>query len=301
MSASSSAPLQTPLCHLRLRLNWVGRYRWQAGVTADPGWRDGRLNADHTFMLYWAGQGRLLARSGWIELQPGTCVLMHAGWHYQKQEQDPENPLGMNFFHFDFIDVEGRVQTVPSEMLPERLSVPDALLADALMRRVLELRWQAEHEAKSPDGADSSKIALADDLFQSLVRDVLDYSAESVGGTETPAERRQKKLIARAALSMEEAPGQPVDLGILAGQAGYSVDHFTRIFREYTGLSPRNYANRCRLNAARKMLRETSLLIKEISEVLGYENEFYFSRAFKKETGASPRAWRQGNLRIAEK
>jgi AraC family transcriptional regulator, transcriptional activator of pobA len=43
---------------------------------------------------------------------------------------------------------------------------------------------------------------------------------------------------------------------------------------------------------AKKYLEDTPLMIKEISWKLGYEDQYYFSRVFKKQTGFSPRQYR---------
>jgi AraC-like DNA-binding protein len=51
-----------------------------------------------------------------------------------------------------------------------------------------------------------------------------------------------------------------------------------------------------RINRARQLLELTAMSIKEIAAEVGYENPFYFSLRFKKQTGTSPRDYRQKQI-----
>jgi AraC-like DNA-binding protein len=79
-----------------------------------------------------------------------------------------------------------------------------------------------------------------------------------------------------------------------ADACGISESSFYSIFKEWSGCSPIEYRNRIRIAAARSMLENTNLQISEIAFAVGFEDPYYFSRFFKKETGASPRAFRNG-------
>ena len=76
---------------------------------------------------------------------------------------------------------------------------------------------------------------------------------------------------------------------------GYS--NFRRVFRQYTGLSPAKYIQQVRIGRAKEALTNTSKPVKEIAYETGYENEDYFSTAFRRITGIPPlvyRAFTQG-------
>lgn len=66
-------------------------------------------------------------------------------------------------------------------------------------------------------------------------------------------------------------------------------------FNELVGVPPIQYLIRWRLATAARMLRSERMSIGRVSEVVGYESEASFSRAFKKEFGVSPGHWRNGN------
>ncbi|MBN1617008.1 MAG: helix-turn-helix transcriptional regulator [Spirochaetales bacterium] len=66
-----------------------------------------------------------------------------------------------------------------------------------------------------------------------------------------------------------------------------------RIFKDCTGMSVMTYLEELRLSIAALLLRNTGLPIQSISQRIGYSDEGYFSRAFKKKNGLSPRDFRR--------
>ena len=63
------------------------------------------------------------------------------------------------------------------------------------------------------------------------------------------------------------------------------------IFSENTGKTPMEYYNELKINEAKKLLREGTYSVSQISEMLGYTTIHNFSRAFKKAAGQSPTAY----------
>lgn len=79
-----------------------------------------------------------------------------------------------------------------------------------------------------------------------------------------------------------------------AKACGISESSFYSIFKEWSGKSPIDYRNGIRVTAAKSMLENSNLQISEIAFAVGFDDPYYFSRFFKKETGVSPRAFRNG-------
>ena len=80
----------------------------------------------------------------------------------------------------------------------------------------------------------------------------------------------------------------------LADIAELSVSYMSTLFKKMTGQTIGTYINRQRLLTAKGLLSETSLSIKEIAEKVGYDNQNYFSRVFKKYEGVSASEYREG-------
>ena len=75
----------------------------------------------------------------------------------------------------------------------------------------------------------------------------------------------------------------------IAAFAGYSVFHFCRVFKRAMGMTPVQYQNECRLRIADILLKNGSLSISEIAGTVGFGDEAYFSRAYKKSRGVAPK------------
>ena len=78
----------------------------------------------------------------------------------------------------------------------------------------------------------------------------------------------------------------------LASKSGLSYVQFLRRFKAYTGLTPSDYLTSVRLQKAKMLLSNSTLLVREIAYACGFENEYYFSNFFKKHTATSPTAFR---------
>lgn len=72
--------------------------------------------------------------------------------------------------------------------------------------------------------------------------------------------------------------------------------HFLRLFEQVTGTTPVKYRNEIRLQHAADLLIEDSLSVEEIGEMVGYSSAAYFSSAFKKRYGISPKAYRNKSM-----
>jgi len=64
------------------------------------------------------------------------------------------------------------------------------------------------------------------------------------------------------------------------------------VFNRELGLSPWDYLNRYRIYQAKELLRRTSDSIRAIARQVGFKDQAYFSRVFRKVTGVSPKAFR---------
>jgi AraC family transcriptional regulator, arabinose operon regulatory protein len=99
--------------------------------------------------------------------------------------------------------------------------------------------------------------------------------------------------VAEGIIYMSEHLDQPMRVSALAALANLSLPHFTVLFKEQTGCSPRDYLHLLRIHRACQLLRSSTLNVKEIATRLGYQDQFHFSRQFKAFQGLSPSEYRQ--------
>lgn len=88
---------------------------------------------------------------------------------------------------------------------------------------------------------------------------------------------------------------------LLAELEHISPSRFRLLFREATGLSPMDYITVLRLNHACQLMLQTDNQLGEIAQTVGFSDQLYFSRVFKKRTGLAPSAYRQGLLAVSSK
>lgn len=92
---------------------------------------------------------------------------------------------------------------------------------------------------------------------------------------------------------MAEHLAEEFSLPRLAEQAGLSEFHFNRLFKRATGVPPSQYQIKLRLDAARRLLRETKKSVITIANDVGYSNPSHFAQLFRKATGLSPTDYRR--------
>ena len=84
----------------------------------------------------------------------------------------------------------------------------------------------------------------------------------------------------------------PLTLSELSAYAGMSTNHFMRSFKNNFEVSPIVYLIQIRIQRACELMRHTLKSITDIAFETGFEDSNYFSRAFKKRMGISPREFR---------
>ena len=72
-----------------------------------------------------------------------------------------------------------------------------------------------------------------------------------------------------------------------------SPAYLSRIFKQETGVTFNEYLNRVRLNKAKELLRRRELRMTDISLAVGYEDQSYFTKVFKRVAGMLPREYRE--------
>ncbi|WP_295779188.1 AraC family transcriptional regulator [Intestinibacter sp.] len=78
----------------------------------------------------------------------------------------------------------------------------------------------------------------------------------------------------------------------VANEIGLSPDHLTRLFKKETGFNIITFINKKRIDTSLELLKTTDLSIAEIGDLIGLNNTSYFYTLFKKETGMSPKQYR---------
>jgi len=100
--------------------------------------------------------------------------------------------------------------------------------------------------------------------------------------------------VGRALALLHETPAEPWTLERLGDEVGISRSALHERFVHFIGQAPMQYLAQWRMQLAAGMLRDTPSKVLEVALAVGYESEAAFSRAFKRQVGVAPGAWRKG-------
>lgn len=85
---------------------------------------------------------------------------------------------------------------------------------------------------------------------------------------------------------------EQIRLSDAAKVTGYSVPHFSRFFKRYTGQTFVEYLTNYRLSAAAQLLAQSDKNISDVAQAAGFDNFSYFCRVFRKVYQKSPKRYR---------
>ncbi len=173
--------------------------------------------------------------------------------------------------------------------LPRVLHVRgDTLGADSWVTTFLRA-VVAESNQKRPGGE-----AVLERMSEMLFVEVLRRHIDSLPPEQTGwLAGMRDAAVGRALALLHERPAETWTLERLSEGAGLSRSSLHERFVHLIGQPPMQYLTRWRMQVAAGLLRDTNATVQGISLDVGYESEAAFSRAFKREVGVSPGAWRQ--------
>lgn len=176
---------------------------------------------------------------------------------------------------------------------PFLLSLPDILVIDASEGvrgawLASSIRFASEEGRRSPE----LLSRLAELLFAEAVRQYLDTLPPGQSGW-LAGLRDPHVSCALGLVHARYAEDWTTDA--LARQAGLSRSAFAERFTRFLGDPPMRYLARHRMNVAADLLREGRHNVCNVAYSIGFNSEAAFNRAFKKEFGVPPGAWRRGS------
>lgn len=96
--------------------------------------------------------------------------------------------------------------------------------------------------------------------------------------------RSPKTDLANVKTYMDKHYDQPLSIADLASEAGISPKYFVDLFKKTYGQSAMEYLTDLRINRAKRYLKESTYKLRDIALRVGYSDEYYFSRKFKRKS-----------------
>ena len=151
------------------------------------------------------------------------------------------------------------------------------------------IRMIAAEMANSGPGSQAVVTRLTDALLAQAVRHSLvaiDRSLDQAAAFKDPP-------IAKALRLMREHPDRAWTVPELAAAVSMSRSTFAERFRAAMGETPMHHLTHYRMTRAAEYLRDTNAGIREIARLTGYDSEVSISRAFRRQFGVAPGAYRK--------
>ncbi|GIQ77393.1 AraC family transcriptional regulator [Bradyrhizobium sp. RD5-C2] len=267
-------------------------------IAADPSngaiahWKHGALHdvvqpmIDHVIMTYPSGVQRLERRDGKSvaigTARSGVVTIIPAGTSARWDIPGSVDVVQLYLPHATLERVAREARTVVPGDLLERTAYSDPVVSGLLL---------------SASDALEGNAAL-DALFRQQVTELLATRLliAHVGTlmTAPPATGGLSPSVLRRAIDrLRSDHDAEISLASLASDAGLSRFHFSRAFKESTGLSPHAWLRQQRLEQAMNMLRDSDASIASVAAALGYASQNAFAAAFRRLTGETPSDWRR--------
>jgi AraC-like DNA-binding protein/ligand-binding sensor protein len=180
-----------------------------------------------------------------------------------------------------------------------RLSAGDRL--ETVRARVLELLVLLSRAAMT-GGADSEQVFFLNDRYLSEIDNL--HSAEELSlwlarimtrflrYVFDMTDIKHKDMMFKAADYIKKHYIQKLTLEDVAGEVYLSPSYFSKVFKETMGISFNAYLNRLRIEKSKLLLLSETESITDICERLGFEDQSYFTKVFKKYAGMTPARYR---------
>ncbi len=187
--------------------------------------------------------------------------------------------------------LEAAVKAVAPELLP-MLRRPAVLLVDAASRAAEALPPLFEAMERETRVHEAGQMAVGLSLLVALLVQVARIGAAQPGDEDAVLRSRKAQQVERFKALVEARFRERVSIEDYGQALGVSAGQLSRLCREVLGISALDVVNARVVHEAQRELAYSLLSIKQIAAVLGFEDEAYFGRFFKKHTGHRPTDFR---------
>jgi AraC family transcriptional activator of pobA len=219
-------------------------------------------------LLYLAGEGWQTLSRNRVRVEPGTLVMVPPGISHSFSRSGNKIPL--------CLAIDFRIRQ-PGKRRASVSSLNRSELA--------QVRQSLAHLARMQPGSQWELHCAG----ASLVLQLVIVAMRSAGWLlrEAPLSAGQP---GRAILGLLAKAGPTTTLSELIGQSGYQRDYLNTLIKRETGLTLGQYRAQQRLELAKRLLGDRSR-ISSVATAVGLNDQSYFSRWFRKQTGQRPSAW----------
>ena len=246
-----------------------------------------RVNHNYELFIGIKDTLHLLVEGEVIAVKPGDVLLLPP---YTSFSGYQESPGGLSFYWLHFLAPASLFSSLSFDSLEKTeldasfvwplyaeglASTNELILFQQLILATKQRIWQPE---------------LLDSFTKTLL---LSLSATTKQSLLTTHKQQENQLIGFVADWLQKNYAQPITVQETANNFGYNKVYLSHLFSKTTGTTMTNYLQQQRIAHAKIFLLETPKTIKEIAQDVGFQDEKYFSRLFKKIVACSPTDYRK--------
>ncbi len=231
---------------------------------------------DYELHYFLEGDGKWLYSDRKIRVQPYLLALTPINCYHRAEGQN------FRFYHMRFLP-----ESAAEETLIDRFR---GTLEDGFTIQLSRQYYSTFEKIRRNIRANQEDLRQsASHLFIAFLYEIIGMreAGNMVGAT-------VGRYVPQAMRIIEQNTENQISLDHIAKQLGISKPYLIRLFKQHTGTTPAAYHLQLKIENACYLLEQTHLSIQEIASRLGFYDEFYFSRYFKKQIGVSPSAYRHG-------
>lgn len=271
--------------NLNLVLLSGGYYRCTSEWNTEP------YGKDSCYKLYFPieGNAQICVKGKWHDLLAGNMYFIN-GFMLDKNHCDEY----MNVYWLHFVPESQLLNMYFNNLKPVFCWESDyANTNSGDFKRIPELFENPYQKENKPLKMNNlSKICNINSLILKLISDMIEKQQADLSGI-------SYDLYYKLEAAVEFIDGnytKNLKLEHMAQKVFLNPEYFLRLFKKCFKMTPNEYVAMKRLNEACRLLTGTNISIREISENIGYCNQFYFSKVFSRYFHKTPLEYRSKKL-----
>ena len=264
-----------------VNLKYCGTEICNSGFNMEP-----HIRQEYLIHCVLSGSGTFTSDNNIYDLKPGSIFIIYPDTlvSYKSNKWDP--------FHFSWFSFAGEGC---NEIVNELGFTKDKCVIQS--NSVLDIHETIGQCIKLLD----EKIQVDHYKIESYLFKIFSIISNDINSDTKYIYKIQEEHVEKAASYIKMNYMQQINVSDVSSFTSLERTYISKIFKQYKKISIRDYISKTRIEQAKKLLEKTNLSSKQISNYVGFKDECYFSRIFKKSTKLTPQEYRDFSIKEKKK